>query len=735
MNKTSISFEAFLRQLPECPGPGALPVSDILGGFKYIQSSLPEFIGPDIAPSTSVDQPSNPRIAIISAAGAVGKSTLANELAYLAKAPIWDLAQASAVGGNSATGQLTASFGFSLAGSVSARLAAGELFLIIDALDEARVKANEAGFEAFVQNVAEIAKLAKGIAIVLLGRTQTAETTWLMLEGIGVPTALHSIRPFTRVQAESYIEARIRRLEDSAAKRITDHRQPFVEARDLILNHLELAVGGDIDVEDEAAREFLGYAPVLETVAFLLAKEGNYQEFAESLNSKAKASKSQTDRPLAVLEHVVTRLLRREQTQKLQANIKPALETVAAETGWSAWETLYTQDEQISRLLGRILDCEIDACPNMPDTVRAIYEERLTAWLPEHPFLRDGKHAMNNVFESYLFAIAMREYLTPLSGFVEQRVAARDYKPSRLLADFYILLGQQRGEEVIAQRQIGLLYDSLLAGETDTLRVRLSVETGDPDEEDDQEQVSEGEFELVYSTQDKDGAERVETRNFKIVEGNESFTFSRQIKEASVVARGKVILGGAADDFEIGPSVDIRCGTVEIACNGLVVRGATKGMDSYPVTIEAKQCVSTLSRKPIVHGQLAVSWPGANAYPWAEFSAALDDRKLETEHMRKVYLRFRRIVLSLRSHSKGSLARYQDKVEHRRVLKNQMGRALLDKLCKDGILKLKDEFYHWVPELADAVLKISWQGLRSRNVTPEMKSYFLQFIAANQKYF
>jgi hypothetical protein len=95
----------------------------------------------------------------------------------------------------------------------------------------------------------------------------------------------------------------------------------------------------------------------------------------------------------------------------------------------------------------------------------------------------------------------------------------------------------------------------------------------------------------------------------------------------------------------------------------------------------------------------------------------------------------RRIVLSLRSHSKGSLARFKDKIEHRRVLKNPMGKALLEKLCHDGILKLKDEFYHWVPDRADAILKVSWQGLRNRQVTYAMKDYFCGFIKANPQYF
>lgn len=732
-----MTFEALVAQLPKCPGPAALPLPDNTGGITYVPHGLPEFIGPDLSPSTAIEQqPAAPKVIIVSAAGAVGKSTLANELASKKQAPIWDLAQASAVGENSLTGQLTTSFGFDGAARVSAGLANGTVFIIVDALDEARVKANQAGYEAFISNIAELAKAAKGPAFVLLGRTQTAETTWLLLEAARVPTSLLSIQPFTRAQAERYIEARVNHLDSASAKRIADHPQPFMEARDLVLNQLELAVGGGVAVRDEAVREFLGYAPVLETVAFLLAKESNYQEFIASLAAVGTRSVRQADRPLAVLEHVVKRLLEREQRDKLQKNIRPALEQVASEADWNEWGTLYSPDEQRIRLLGRILDHRLDACPQMPASVRARYEEQLESWLPEHPFLRDGRFAANKVFESYLFAIAMREYLTPLSAHVEQRLSAPEYKPTRLLADFYILLGEQCGREEVAERQIGILYDSLLAGETDSLRVRLSLESGEPEEPDEEQVQGEGEFELAYAAPNPTGAERVEVRSFNIADERGLIAFRRQLKEAAIITRGKVVLGGSVDDFEIGPEVDIRCGALEILATGVVVRApASKSNDGDGVVIDARRCDSAVAKKPVVRGSLSVTWPGAEAYPWNDFATPAGDGELDSDDLHKVHLRFRRIVTSLRSHSKGSLARFRDKVEHRRVLKSQMGRALLELLVSDGILRLTGEFYHWVPERAAALLQVSWHDLRNRRVTPAMKRYFSEFIAANPQHF
>ena len=670
-----MSFEAICNELPDCPGPDDLPIIENPGGFTYITHGLPEFVGPDLAVTVEGDEPSGPSITIISAAGAVGKSTLARQIASRKRAPIWDLAQAEPVGGKTADGQLIASFGFDVAAKVSELLSGGHLFLIVDALDEARVRANEAGYGAFVHNLADIANRASGTSFVLFARTQTAEDTWLQLQNAGVSTSLLSVQPFTRPQAEEYIELRIRHSDPVAAKRIDDHPQPFVQARDLIFNHLERAVrGGDTKLAEAATREFLGYAPVLETVALLLAKETNYADIIARLGgSESLHPARQLDHPLAVLHHVVTRLLEREQQEKLVDNIRPALEGIAAEHGWSSWKSLYSPREQRLRLLGCVLSRDFDPSPAMPAALRARYEEQLETWFPEHPFLREGTELRNKVFESYLFATALREYLTDMSRVVENRVNAADYKPSRLLADFYILLNERSRSDAVPAKHIGLLYDSLLAGETDSLRVRLSVEAGDPDDADEGDTSDEGEFELVYAAPDTDEEEQIEVRSFTIAEDSGVIAFRRHLKDGTIVTNGTVWLGGDIDDFEVGPSVDVRCRKLEIHSSGLVVRAAKAGSsETQAVVLEAGECISAVSRRPIVRGILYVSWPDAEAYPWTDYATGPEPVETSDEQMHSVYRRFRRIVMTLRSHGRGSLARLRDKVEHERVMRGQL---------------------------------------------------------------
>ena len=113
----------------------------------------------------------------------------------------------------------------------------------------------------------------------------------------------------------------------------------------------------------------------------------------------------------------------------------------------------------------------------------------------------------------------------------------------------------------------------------------------------------------------------------------------------------------------------------------------------------------------------------------------LIDYGKENPHMQEVYRRLRRIVTALQSHSKGSLARVKDKIEHRRVLKNEMGRALLDSLLEEGIMYLRGRFYHWNPDRGDEALGASYDDFCQRRLRPETQAYLNAFIQQNERLF
>mgnify|MGYP001613142780 CR=1 FL=1 len=153
------------------------------------------------------------------------------------------------------------------------------------------------------------------------------------------------------------------------------------------------------------------------------------------------------------------------------------------------------------------------------------------------------------------------------------------------------------------------------------------------------------------------------------------------------------------------------------------------------VVLEALGFVGSLVSRPITRVSLQVNWPGASAFPWTDFRS---DRTVELgadPRLHDTYRRFRRIVSTLRSHGRGGLARYADKVEHSRVLKGKLGETLLAQLISDGILRREEGYYHWVPETASSLVGVSWLLLRRGQSSRLLTDYLQTFINNNARLF
>src|SRR5437879_4210909 len=197
-----MTFDDLLEILPMSPGAEEIPLQGTEPSIGY-ESAVPKrFVAPPLSPSAALTAiPSKPRVVIISAAGAVGKSTMARSLAATKQAPIWDLAKTGTVGVNSLQGALLSALGLTGYGKFTDAVNKGNGLLLIDALDEGRVKPNEARFTALISDIGKFSTSTTKPTIVLLGRTQVSEFAWIVLETLGVSTALYSIDPFPRKDA------------------------------------------------------------------------------------------------------------------------------------------------------------------------------------------------------------------------------------------------------------------------------------------------------------------------------------------------------------------------------------------------------------------------------------------------------------------------------------------------------------------------------------------------------
>ena len=381
----------FIRDLPHVDDAALVPRKKPKG-LRLPDSESSDFVAPDLGRHLDLDSADEPSIVIVSAAGAAGKTTVAREVAQRGGVPLWDLAASGPVGQHSMAGMLLEAFGPSETGKVFDAFERGDFFLVIDALDEARLKVTENAFEAFIQDLAGVAKSSgPGVRFVLLGRTLAAESTWLTLSEAGVDARLLVIEPFSREQSNQYIATRVPHHGDEAAQRMRQRTGPFNAARDAILDRLAEAVMERGDTEPAiSANEFIGYPPVLDAVAVLLAGETNYAAVPDRVSLDfGPIGEQGSHQQSALLRRIVEWILDREQDEKLLRNLKPLLETTAAALGWDSWDQLYAPPEQCSRLLELLLDCSLELSLEVPAEIKGDYEAQLDSWLPNHPFLRE----------------------------------------------------------------------------------------------------------------------------------------------------------------------------------------------------------------------------------------------------------------------------------------------------------------------------------------------------------
>src|SRR5581483_1261856 len=183
-------------------GATKLGPSSLSGWFSNV-SVMPGFVEPSI--SIVQGDPKTARLLIIAAPGAVGKSSYAGALAAGADAVLVNLAKTDPLGGNFFMGGLAKSFGLKALSDV----ADGKIALVVDALDEAQMKAGPNGYEAGLLDLATVTAAPACLPAVLLGRAIAAEAAYRLLTASGYATCLLKIEYFRDDQASEYLRQKL----------------------------------------------------------------------------------------------------------------------------------------------------------------------------------------------------------------------------------------------------------------------------------------------------------------------------------------------------------------------------------------------------------------------------------------------------------------------------------------------------------------------------------------------
>lgn len=721
MSDKTVEFDELLSSFSVCGGPSSFPLDTSSPHFRYELDENERFVAPTFRVEREPIKGKTPSVVLISASAAVGKSTVACALAHKLEAPLWDLSQFT-LGDGTFTGIPRKHFGSSKFNEVEARLRSGSFLYILDALDEARARTSQ-GFDSFLQELCkETASELSKASLVLLGRTEACLWTSLFLEENDVTFAHYSIDFFSRSQSEAFIDRYLDRVAVDRGHQSFHRTQrvSFLGARDSLFSTVfELLgdnAGGTESWNEAPVREFVGYSPVLEVLADFL-NDTNYHRLTQQMSDMGTSLYStDTNVTWKFLRTVVTNLLEREQRKQLDA-FRSTVEVAAAAANWNAWDSVYGFDEQCERILCNSFSMNAPVLPqNLPLSIQQPYEDSIN--MADHPFVKDERHFANVVFRDYLFSWALKNGSTAVKKTLKTYLAGDDYRPSPLLAHFYLVAGEGDETGSAEPGHLGYVYESLLSKELVSQQISFTMEADRG-----------GDFYATFGF----GTPSVPDISFPVIGSGEGLVFSRFLRNADITSP-EISFGWRDVHFDLGPAVRVDCGVLRTSVSE--IRVLTDSDDGGDVILESKKYereTGTPLNRVLVKGpgDLLVNWPDL-AHPWAPYKFVPATRGIVDARFIEAVQRFASILAPFRRRGFDELTRSKSLIDNRPVGRTPMGGAMMEYLLETGILAVEGKVYRLERDRLSE-LKITWQTLMRREVSDELRVFLRRFLERCQE--
>ena len=632
-------------------------------GWSHVDSGLSTFLEAPLTLGHGFGdrEPTSSKIILVSAPGAVGKTTLARRLAFGAGAMLVDLAEAAAVGASTMTGGLAKT-------GLYDEFLRGEASLVVDGLDEARIRVTQAGFSAYMEDLIDLVSFAKNKEckpVVLFGRTGAVEESWLLLseQGVEVPVLeigyfdFEKAKEFSVIQAEYIREVR---------------HEPDERAIELLLNQLK-----DQTLPD--GNSFIGYSPVLIAVAKRVAdpSDPDYEKNTAHLISRIEREEEQI-----TLAGIAQSILEREQTKIRTLEFSDEL----------LCEKLYSPKEQLARLVDRVYGGGLNFdLPDMLPQDRQAYENALDTWVAQHPFLDGvGQRPSSAVFGGLIAARALGaegEAGRVLSTELNQSTLVNPF-----LAEFYLndlREAQDASAPEIPALHVGLIYASVCARLSSGQTASLRIEADGPVLEDEGAEV-----EVVVEGQNTVSVD------FK-TDPMGHFRFGRRMQSVTMAApMAELDLGGNSELILVAPiSIDVdklSLNAEQLSVEQPPVR-ARDGMEDVVDITARQEAVTQVAMLPrVAEGvTLEVRWPGSTVWPWSAHSVG--ERLEEDPRIYDGVSALLRILRLFKSKGKGNLAKYCGAIDHRRRTYG-LGESIRDQLLSEHVLIRREPFYFLDPD-------------------------------------
>ena len=712
MKDNTVGFTTLVNNIT---GAGLTPftyqIKDTSGSLRTEDSAFKNYIYPvfSMVSHFGEEHPVNEaRIVLISAVGATGKTTLAKELSFQLRCPVVDLGCAEVMGGNSLTGIIFKKMNIMDASTFANNLKAGDASMIIDGLDEGFQRTKTQGYYDFLDDVIGLTA-AHGKSFILLGRTNAIELAALHFESKGVPTITYQIEPFTIQQAEEFINSNLR--EEPG---IDIFSRPYQELRGYIIKSIGGFFKDRQDVKKSQYERFIGYAPVLLSIAeFLRKNKGNFQRVLSDFQ------KDQL-RGTTLIISIVEGILRRDKEMKIQPQlIEEKLLGRDEAFKKKARQKAYDFDEQCARVLYRCIGRPYTYPVTGDERFDFEYNQGVERWIDEHPFLADKKIA-NTVFEGYI--------LSRLISKPAHRNAVDEYimRSMGMSYMFFSIYQELYGKDSYLDLSIvSYLYTSLKALDNKKKYYRLDF-TYDEEDADDLADATRDCF-LTF-----EGCEESELPKYQFrvsISSTSCLQFHNYIGDVYIDVPINVEI--CSPRIVLSAPGYINCKKVEIFTDEIVLARKSTGdlftieadtvdliVDkTYPNVIaddDSKKYFTIVCETPLPH-------------PLNEYQSSITRQCSRLTGVQKEYYqKMRRTLIMFRSHSKGEFAKVQSKINNRIVSKPD-GKRVVEALLEKGIIYPRERLYVIDKEKMSEYLGLKFDGLRACVINEKVIS-FIQSI-------
>lgn len=644
---------------------------------------LPTYIHPKLKELKRVEN--YKPVLIFSAPGAVGKTTFAKYFSCLKNSYYWDLSKLK-LGDNTFIGTIAKHFGHQNLGDILTKLSNGQLSFFFDGFDEAEMISGLDGIYSFVKEIHQTVKHAPFPAVIFFSRTETVEWIKLTLEEIQTKESysLYEIEYFDELGAKDFVKHVLESQNDLSFK---SHKETFGKA----LQNIFYTIGQGLNVpreqlwSNEKTKSFLGYSPVLQTIAQYLVGQ-NYFEVQQEFEGGSHLE------GVELVRRFADSLLAREQKKVVDA----LKQNTNSPSGFN-WEIVYSPKIQIMCVFTYLNEgCQINSLSSLiegPDWLDRNYLEAINQFLPNHPFIRNNKFA-NTSFQDYTLAVLAEDELF-------KSEVLHYLKGNGITSILFTFYYKSLYQSVFSPEYAGFLYEAVLSGLQ--LDSNAAVQL---DFVDDSKQI-----ELTLSYQD--GSGKYEVLTFKSDAIDIPIVFYRKLHNADLFTQSTIEFNGLSNSIELR---DVNVSAQKMILNARLL--LLNCYDESSVVMIADEFLNRnhqIRIEKIGDGEVQVQFPHSNKFPWSQYNDNSLSREIIDENAMASKVYATRLILSpFRKHKKGIFGKQHEYIENVIVKDNPIRREVFEKMIQSGILHKRSN--EPIYELNDEKLQkhgINWGEIKA----------------------